>query len=563
MIGPHLFRLGQALRQLTDGRRFEAGIRSPKAAQEAKLRKILHANRDTIYGRQYGFAKIRSVAEFQSAVPICEYKTIEPYVQRIMRGETNILTSEQPLMFVQTSSTTGRPKYVPLTPGFLAEYRHAFQVYIWHLIQDYPEIGLGKMLVLASSDAVGHTENGIPYGSISGFMARRQPALTRQFYVLPPDVAVIKDLVAKYYITLLLALHQDVRYVVSVFPGSLVMLAEQMQLQAQSLIRDVREGTIRPDISLPAAVLEAVRPSLRPNPNRARELSQFAERRGSLSPMDVWPNLCVISCWKGSAMSLFMNKVRELWGDVPVRDLGYGASEGRMSIPLNNDSPSGVLALTTHFYEFVPVEEIDNEHPTCLILEQLALGREYFILLTTSGGLYRYDINDIVRVTGYYRGVPEIEFVRRGKGACSLAGERLVESQVTISLLQTLSTMGLSLKYFNAAPRWSNLPYYLMMVETDGVYSQETLRQFLSALDQALMENSFGYRFYREMGTLGSPILQVLAPGTFDRYRQERVMQGVPETQIKIPHLSPDLDSGRQFETAEVARLEIDHSVVA
>lgn len=79
MIGPHLFRLDQAQRQLTDGRRFEAGIRSPKA-QEAKLLKILHANRETIYGRQYGFAKIRSVADFQSAVPICAYKTMEPYV---------------------------------------------------------------------------------------------------------------------------------------------------------------------------------------------------------------------------------------------------------------------------------------------------------------------------------------------------------------------------------------------------------------------------------------------------------------------------------------------------
>src|SRR5438045_142917 len=104
MIGPHLFRLGQTLRQLTDGRRFEAGIRSPKAAQEAKLREILHANRETVYGRQYGFAKIRNVVDFQSAVPICEYKALEPYVQRLMRGERNILTSEQPLMFVQTSS---------------------------------------------------------------------------------------------------------------------------------------------------------------------------------------------------------------------------------------------------------------------------------------------------------------------------------------------------------------------------------------------------------------------------------------------------------------------------
>jgi len=551
-----ILKSAQLLWRFTHVRRFEDAVRAPRAAQEQKLRAIVAANRDTVYGREHGFGGIRTVADFRRQVPINDYERLEPYVQRSMRGERHVLTREAPLMFAVTSGTTGKSKFIPVTPSYLAEYNHAVHVHTWRLLADYPEAGGGTFLIPSSCDVEGHTEAGIPYGAISGFLTRQQPSFVRTFYALPYEVARIKSVEAKYYLTLLLALQHDIRLAVSVNPSSLVLLAEKMQAHAERLLADLGAGRVSAEVALPQPAAEAARRLLRPQPERARQLAAAAERHGALTPKHAWPDLKVISCWKGGTMPLYLQRLRRFWGEAPVRDLGYMASEGRGSIPLVDAGAAGVLALTTHFFEFVPVDEIDAEQPTCLTADELVSNREYYVLFTTSSGLYRYHINDIVRVVDYYREAPVIQFVRKGQGISSVTGEKLTESQVTASLLDVVAARKIDLKHFAMAPRWAATPYYALMVEPGGPTSAAEHRDFLRSMDQALCEANVEYQAKRESERLGRPVLQVVAPGTFDRYRQERVSQGAPEAQVKIPHLSPKFEFGKQFEVVEEIRLD-------
>lgn len=554
-----LARVGRLWLRTKHVRRFEAATRAVDRTQEQRLLHLLHVNRDTVYGRLHGFDRIRTVREFQARVPIAEYDHLEPYVERTMRGERGVLTGEAPLMFAMTSGTTGKPKFIPVTPAYLAEYNHAVQVHTWRLVEDYPDIVLGTVLVTSSCDVEGHTEGGIPYGAISGFLARRQPGIVKRWFALPDGIGRIKDLDAKYYLTLLLTLPQDLRLAISVSPSSLVLLADKLQAHAEGLIRDLHDGTVRRDLLLPEAARTVAAGRVRPQPARARCLERLLEREGALYPGDAWPNLQVLSCWKGGTMPCYLERLRRSWGDVPVRDFGFMASEGRGSIPLRDEGAAGALALTSHFFEFVPKEEMDAPRPTCLTAGQLEPGREYFILFTTSSGLYRYHINDVVRVTGFYHAAPLIQFVRKGQGVSSVTGEKLAEPQVTASLLTATGSTGIDLKHFSAAPRWGDPPYYVLMVELGRDEAPQLLRRFVLEFDRALSEMNVEYRSKRESARLGPPVLQILAPGAFDRYRQERVLAGAPEAQVKVPHLSPDLEWGRRFPVMQELELEMSH----
>ena len=164
-------------------------------------------------------------------------------------------------------------------------------------------------------------------------------------------------------------------------------------------------------------------------------------------------------------MPLYLRKLPELYGDTPVRDLGYMASEGRGATPLVNSGAGGVLNVTSHFFEFVPEEERDDPDKTFLTADQLESNREYYIYFTTSAGLYRYDINDVVRVVDWYRRTPVIQFVRKGQGMTSITGEKLTESQVTGALLDVLSVTGYEIEHFTACVEWGEPPRYAFYAE--------------------------------------------------------------------------------------------------
>jgi hypothetical protein len=529
--------------------KFDDATWRPQEAQEAKLLAIVRRNEKTVFGREHHFDKVRSIADYQKAVPYGDYDAMAPYVDRTVRGEKGILTADDPMMFATTSGTTGSAKYIPVTPSYLHEYSHGVHVHLYRLFTDFRDILEGKLLVPSSSDVEGHTEGGLPYGAISGYLTRTQPRPIKRFYALPYELSKVKDVEAKYYLTLRHAVPEDIRAIMMPNPSSMMILAEKLTTYPEELIADIRTGRVNEDY-LPQGTPRRLAQA-EANPRRADELASILRTSGKLTPAEIWPNLRVLACWKGGTMPLYLGKVPDAYGGVPIRDLGYMASEGRGSIPLVNAGAAGALSITSHFYEFVPEEQRDSPDKRFLTADELESNREYFIYLTTSAGLYRYDINDVVRVVDFYRNTPVIQFVRKGQGMTSITGEKLTESQVTGALIDVVRGNGFEVEHFTACVEWGEPPRYAFFAEVGEGTTTDQLRGFATAMDRALSAHNIEYEAKRESQRLGPPVVKRVAPGTYQLLRQRRVAEGAPEAQVKIPQLSPNMQFGDGLEVRE------------
>ena len=532
---------------------FDDATWDPRAAQEQKLLEIVRRNEDTDFGREHDFRRIRGIEDYQRHVPQSTYETLTPYIDRVTAGEANVLTADKVLMFATTSGTTGSTKYIPVTESYLTEYSHGVHVHTYRMFADYRDIFDGKILVPSSNDVEGRTSAGLPYGAISGYITKKQPGLLKRFYALPYELAKVKHVEAKYYLTLRHAAPADVRLMIMPNPSSLLLLAEKLRVFADALIDDIRHGTVNPDY-LPEGVPKALAAGLEPNARRADELASLLRQTGALVPGEVWPNLRLLSCWKGGTMPLYLRKLPDVYGDVPVRDLGYMASEGRGATPLVNSGAGGVLNVSTHFFEFGREAERDDPKKEFLTAEQLEPDEEYFVYFTTSAGLYRYDINDVVRVVDFYRNTPVIQFVRKGQGMTSITGEKLTESQVTGALVDVVQSNGFDVEHFTAAVEWGEPPYYAFFAELGDGMSSERAREFVQRLDAAIASRNIEYEAKRESQRLGPPVLKRVAPGTYQGLRQKRVAEGAPEAQVKIPQLSPSMEFGKDLTVLEEVR---------
>src|SRR5262245_8840216 len=190
--------------------RFEAATRDPVAALHRKLIDILRANQATEYGRQYGFAKITDLKTYREAVPVVTYDAIHDRIERVTRGEKNVLTAEDPVMFAQTSGTTGAAKLLPVTPTCQGR-DHADQMRTWlyHAQRSHPHMFHGTVIGLVSPAVAGKTSAGIPYGSTSGMMYRDMHPLVRRAYAIPYAAFEIDDYEAQYYTIMRFGLAAD------------------------------------------------------------------------------------------------------------------------------------------------------------------------------------------------------------------------------------------------------------------------------------------------------------------------------------------------------------------
>ena len=290
-----LTKAGIALRQIyrvaTHIRRFEAAVSAPARAQEQKLLQIIEANQETAFGRQWGFKHINSIEDYQRQVPPARYENLHPYIERLMNGEKNQLTAEEPFMFACTSGTTAQPKFIPITESHLLDYTHAFQIHNYHLLKDRPGSGLGKFLIISSNDEEGFVPSGKPYGAVSGLLSKRQPSIIRNHFSVPYELCKIRDVDIKYYLMLRIALAQNVTAVLCCNPSSLLLLADQMKEHAADLVDDIARGTLKKRYAPPAVLEEAFAPYLTPQPQRSRQLSALLAKHGTLTPQLVWPNI--------------------------------------------------------------------------------------------------------------------------------------------------------------------------------------------------------------------------------------------------------------------------------
>jgi GH3 auxin-responsive promoter len=535
-------------------RKFFRAVSRATRTQDRVLAEILASASDSDFARAHGLASVRTYRDFADRVPIHSYADLAPHIERVRNGDVRALFSpgERILMFALTSGTTAQPKYIPITKRALADYRAGWNIWGVKAILDHPGCLLRHIVQITSPMNDHSAPSGVPCGAISGLLAATQKKLVRKYYTSPLAIAAISDSAAKYYAIMRLAVPKDVAWLVTANPATLLALARIADEHRESLIRDIHDGTMTSTMTIEPAIRHALAPLMNPNAQRARELEQIVLCTGNLYPKAYW-RLGFLAHWTGGTMGLYRSQFPKFFGDTPARDIGLIASEGRMSIPLDDGTAAGVLAVASQFFEFIPASEYGKAKPSTLRSHELTVGEEYFLLLTNFSGLYRYDLGDRVHVTGHMGEAPMIEFLSRDAHTSSMAGEKLTENQVVLAMDKATSE-GESITNFILAPRWAEVPFYRLYVDAGAVRNAAELA---ARLDRELCETNIEYDSKRKTLRLG-PVEVVALPVNrlADRDRDLRAQRARTAEQFKHqyllsrPGLDADLDSLRTMQQA-------------
>jgi hypothetical protein len=503
----------------TPYRSLRLALDNPAAAQAALLDRMLRANASSAYGRKFRFSQVRTAREFQSAVPIVGYDELRPWIERIKAGERTVLTEEPVLMLEKTSGSSTAAKYIPYTSSLRREFQRAVGAWMFDLHAHQPAMISGTaywaITPLAREPEI--TSGGLQVGfeNDTEYLGATERFLLRKILAVPEEVAHIPELDAALYVTLRFLLQSPSLTFISVWaPSFLTILLEHLHNHAERLLADLHNGTLRPPGQLPAALAPALHHSLRADPFRARRLEHAWRESESLRTQDLWPNLRVISCWTDASSRTAVPALRELFPGVRIQSKGLLATEGVVSLPLTKHGAC-VAALTSHFYEFV---EQSGTPPR--LLHELEANHEYSVLLTTGGGLYRYRLGDRVRVVGFAKNTPLLEFLGKEDGVSDLCGEKLSPAFVGSVLHELSVERAYRSDFAMLAPSQQEGPRYVLFLE--GATSQTDLAV---RLDKKLTQNPH-YAYCRRLGQLAAPRIFHITSDAGEYYLRRCVAMG-------------------------------------
>ena len=538
---------GLALRART----FEEATKDPIFAQEKVLLKYIGRNRNAEYGKKYKFASIRSIEDFRRTVPLVSYSSILPYIERMKDGAGNVLTADKIIFFGITSGTTGKPKFIPVTKRSLRSKDDITDLWAYYTYKDHPGIFNGKILAIVSPEIKNRTGAGIPYGPEDGHAYNNMPNIIKRLYSLPYELFYIDDYDARYYCMLRIAMEQNVSIIATLNPSTLVIMCSRIEDLKDRLIEDISRGTLNANFNIRPDIRKKIERALKPNPRRAAELAGLLQTHGRLLPRYFWPKLELIECWKGGTVKVYLKDLLQYFGEVAVRDFGCLSTESRSSIPISDEGSGGVLAVNSNFYEFIPKEDIDLKSKRSFLCNELEKGREYLLVVTTAAGLYRYEMDDVIRVSGFFNKTPVIEFVQKGHNSVSITGEKVYESHIVEALRRASERSKIGLISYCAYAEAANILRYVFLVELEGLLSKDDKERLLASIDEELRQENSEYDDLRKQQLIKVPSLKIIAPGEFEKYRRKQVAGGAHDTQFKMPRLLSSADIVKEFTITE------------
>jgi len=526
MLQPVVYRALHALPRASfrcAARKFEQALADPERTQRAILLQLLKRNATSAYGQQHGFASIRSVHEYQRAVPIAAYDDLAPWVERIKAGEARLLTNEPVLMFEKSSGSASAAKYIPYTRSLSAQFHAALAPWITDMYRAFPGLNRGSAYWVVTPMSRHHeiTPAGIPvgfesdaeyFGSVCQWMLRKTMAV-------PAEVARVLDLETCFYLTLRFLLQARSLTFISVWnPSFLLILLDKLEQYGGRLVHDLRVG----GADAPEAISSAVPVSLVRQVQQAEKLSTML-RQGRIDPKVLWPELRLISCWTSAGSSVIVPEIQQRFPGVAIQGKGLLATEGVVSIPIETYGGC-VAAVTSHFLEF-----LDQSSGDCRLVSELQEGQEYSVLLTTGGGLWRYRLGDRVRVKGFAKRTPVLEFLGNEDRVCDLRGEKMNAIFVARTIAQFESCR--SARFAMLAPSQEANPRYVLFLE-----SARCEPDLASRLDEKLQANPH-YAYCRRIGQLGEPRVFRIPNGAREAYLQHCEALGQRAGAVKLTSL--------------------------
>ena len=365
------------------------------------------------------------------------------------------------------------------------------------------------------------TDGGIPIGfeSDTEYFGPVQQWILRKTMAVPPELARVTDLEDCIYLTLRFLLQARSLSFISVWsPSLLLILLDRLEQHGERLARDLFDGKA----SIARRVPPKLTGSLLRDARQARNL-QAILRRGRIEPGHLWPNLELISCWTSAASASMKSEVQQKFPGVPIQGKGLLATEGIVSVPIASYK-TPVAAVTSHFMEF-----FDEDSGECRLTSELEEGREYSVILTTGGGLWRYRLGDRVRVTSFAEQTPLLEFIGKEDCVSDLRGEKLNALFVanTLDRLACCRTATFAM----LAPCQADTPYYTLFLE-----SAHCDHNLPAQLDESLRANPH-YAYCRRIGQLGNLRLFLIRRDARESYLKHCAVFGQRTGNVKMTAL--------------------------
>lgn len=494
-----------------------------KGTQETLLRKIVSSNEKTVFGKEHGFDKIKTTDDYRKAVPIRDFEGHRPYIDRMTKGESDILFTGKPISYNTTSGTTDKPKFIPVSKTFYGAQSNINRLWFYSCVKDNPTLFKGRSLSAVSAAVDGYFEDGTPYGSISGMLYQQVPGILKKTFSTPYPVICIKDYLKKYYAVTRGALAEDITYIVCPSPSNMIKFHTTIMDNFNDLVRDIHDGILRADVfaEVEESGREEVKAYYSANPQRAKQLEELMAKHGEgLKTKHYWPNVACVNTWRQGNFSRLIPDVEALFSEsTAIRAFGYQASEARAGMVLKNDWDYSALATPIYHFEFIEEQNKFKENQETVLAHELEKGKRYYIFITNDSGLYRYDINDIIEVSGFFNNIPLIKFIQKGEGITSLTGEKISELQVIQSVDEVSKKIGISVEFFNMFCDEEKLQYTLF-VEFAPQTSRHSKDAFASQFDLRLREVNPEYEIKRGSKRLTAPSLKELKPDSYNQFKE-------------------------------------------
>ncbi|MCQ2059514.1 MAG: GH3 auxin-responsive promoter family protein [Bacteroidaceae bacterium] len=514
------------------------------------LKKILDDNKDTEYGRKYGFDTIDSVQEYQRRVPVIVYDNIAEHLERMRDGEKNVLTAYQFDHMNTTSGTVGNPKLVPMT----VEQQRIYTYYN-HLI---PQVVLNNNLpprwmegraFCTTEGSYKRMPSGITVGCASSKMAdyikggaATVDIILRTLYTSPVEATnpIMGDN-NKYVHARFALMDGDITGIVTGFYSHLVLYFKYISDNWQLLIDDIEKGVISDEVNLTASVRESLMTKIAPMPERAAQLREIFKNGSDIKWVSkVWPKLLYISGVGADGFSMYDKIIKENYleeGTVKHFYSGVVASEGLWSMTLEPDCPDSVLVPQSAFFEFLPVEA-DGDLSQIVTMDKVQKDHIYELIVTNLCGFYRYRTSDAVRVTGFVGTAPLIQFMYRVNKTINLVAEKTTEKALQWAVENACNQVGIDLSDFSVYADPSETPgQYVFLVEPrvpmpgyDMDILQKALTEFMYKANPSYERAILNKRL--------SPLkVHFMQPETSLLYRDMMTYKGASQSQLKPVHI--------------------------
>lgn len=473
--------------------RIEQWVQQPVAAQREVLQDLVTHGQYTEIGRKYGFTSLFNIRKFKAAVPIHEYDDLKPYIERLMQGEQNLLWNTPVNWFAKSSGTTSdKSKFIPITQESLEDchFQGAKDVLtLYYHQRNESDLLTGKGLVIGGSHQISKINEEVNYGDLSAVLLQNTPIWAN--WIRTPELSIA--------------------------------LMDEWEEKIEKLAQSTIPEPVTSISGVPTWTLVLIK--------------RILEITGKQTLKEVWPEL-ELYIHGGVSFTPYREQFERLIGEGCTYLEMYNASEGFFAA---QDDPheEGMLLFLNHgiFYEFMPVEEYGKKDPRTIGLDKVEIGKNYALVISTNGGLWRYLVGDTIQFTSLHPF--RIKVSGRLKQYINAFGEEVIADNSDKAIAIACEKTGLSVKDYTAAPVYfgdQSKGAHEWLIEFEQ--SPASTDKFAYELDCALktLNSDYEAKRYKDLA-LTIPQVHAVPEGLFHQWLKSKGKLG---GQHKVPRLSND-----------------------